>query len=71
MDGVDYWNSAQEQAQEESALIDSGKIVGVHRSSADTDGFLSQGSAMVGTELSPGLGQTEIGVDQAGPPSYT
>jgi ribonuclease HI len=71
MDGVDYWKPVQERLQEEAALLEAGKISGMHRSSADSDGSLSQGSAMVGTESSPGSGQTEIGADQGGPPSYT
>jgi hypothetical protein len=65
MDGVDYWKSPQEQAQEESATIESGKITGLHRSSADTEAA-SQGG-MVGTELSPGLGQMDTCVAQGNP----
>jgi hypothetical protein len=68
MDGVDHWKSPQEQAQEESATIESGKISGMHKSSADTEAALQGG--MVGTELSPGLGQTDTCATR-GSPSYT
>jgi hypothetical protein len=67
MDGVDYWKSPQEQAQEESATIESGVISGMHRSSADTEG---SGVAMAGTESTPGLGQMDTCATR-GSPSYT
>jgi hypothetical protein len=67
MDSVDYWKSLEDQAREESAMIDSGSISGVHRSSADTEG---SGVAMVGTESSPGLWQKDTCVAQSNP-SYT
>jgi hypothetical protein len=56
MDSVDYSKSIEDQAREESAMIDSGSISGVHRSSAGTEG---SGVAMVGTGSSTGLGQTD------------
>jgi hypothetical protein len=70
MDGVDYWKSPQEQAQEETATGESGYVPAqseMHRSSADTDG---SGVAMVGTESTPGVGPTDTCATQ-GSPSYT
>jgi hypothetical protein len=57
MDSVDYWKPIDDQAREESAMIDAGVISGVDRSSPDTDAS-SQGG-MVGTELSPESGQMD------------
>jgi hypothetical protein len=67
VDGVDYWKSPGEQAQEEADTIESSTISGLHRSSADTEG---SGVAMVGTESIPGLGQTDTCAIR-GIPSYT
>jgi hypothetical protein len=67
MDAVDYWKSPQEQAQEESATLESGFITGRARGQ-DTDAT-SQGG-MVGTESSPKSGQMDTCVTRSSP-SYT
>jgi hypothetical protein len=71
-DSNDYWKTPEEQAQEEIATGELGFIPAqsdMHRSSAVTDGFTSP-SAPMGTESSPGLGQTDTCVT-GGRPSYT
>jgi hypothetical protein len=69
-DAVDYWRPSQDQDQEERVMLESVFIVG-RAGGQDSDGSTSLSAPMVGTESSPGSGQTEIGVDHGGPPSYT
>jgi hypothetical protein len=66
MDAVDHWKSPQEQAQEESATLESGFIFG-RAGGQDSDG---SGVAMVGTESSPESGLMDTCATR-GSPSYT
>jgi hypothetical protein len=71
-DALDYWKTPEEQAQEESAIGESGFIPAhseMHRSSAGADGSTSL-SVPIGTESAPGLGSMGTCVASRNPP-YT
>jgi hypothetical protein len=68
MDAQDYWSSQQEQAQEESDMINAGSITGVDSSSPDTDGSTSL-SVPIGTGSGPGSGLTRLCVVRGHPPN--
>jgi hypothetical protein len=68
-DSVDYWNEPQEQVSEEEAMIAAGKIEG--RAGGQDSDDDSSSDIVMGSDSSPALGSTEIGADQAGPPSNT
>jgi hypothetical protein len=69
MDAVDYWKPAQEQAREESTMLESGFIEG-RAGGQDSDGSGSLSSPMVGTKSSPESRVNEAACDMVPPALY-